>query len=112
VGTTRRARRDQIPTCSRYFFAYTPAGTACGSANASRSKLAISDGATSRRGVRAGTTTTSVFERRSTRSVARTAPARVTTSIWASSAEKKTSAGAPARIWRARSLDAPKLKTT
>ena len=45
------------------------------------------------------------------RSAARTRPSRSSASICAVSAEKKTSAGAPARICRARSLEAPKLKT-
>ena len=59
-----------------------------------------------------GTTTTSVFERTFRRSPASTRPACSTWSIWATSAEKKASAGAPALICRARSLEAPKLNVT
>ena len=58
----------------------------------------------------AGTTTASWFDSSSTRSERRTSPACWTTSICSASAEKKTSAEAPARIWRARSLDAPRLR--
>src|SRR5262249_28854441 len=54
----------------------------------------------------------SAFERTSTRSCARTRPAATRPSICAASAEKNTSAGAPALICRARSFDPPRVQTT
>ena len=111
VGTTRGASSRHRPRLSSQVRAYTPAGTACGSARAIVLKAARSRGPLTRAVEATGTITTSVFESRSLRSAARTRPACSSASIWAESAEKKTSAGAPARIWRERSLEAPKLKT-
>ena len=57
------------------------------------------------------TTITSEFDRRLLRVSFTTSPFFSKPSILASSAEKKTSAGAPSSICRARKLDAPKLNT-
>jgi hypothetical protein len=52
--------------------------------------------------------TTNWFDRRSLRSSLRTRPAFSRESIWAVSADRKTSAGPPAMICFASALDAPK----
>jgi hypothetical protein len=91
-----------------------PAGTVRGSASASVRQRgpASSSIAPSGRGSSAGTTTASVLPSRPRRVPARSRPRRSSSSIFASSAEKKRSAGAPFSICSARVLEAPKSSRT
>src|SRR5690242_9315391 len=115
VEVTMRGRSaSQSPSCWRNAFAYTPAGTASGSPmamrlNAGSSRSGMPDNV---RGRPPGTTTASRFVSRLTRVPSATNPARATRSIWASSALMNRSTGAPFTIWRASTLDPPKLNRT